>query len=70
MVRNLVGALVYVGAGKQPPSWIAELIAARDRRNAAPTFAPDGLYLAAIAYDPAFSLPRFPAHPLLGEVEP
>ena len=70
MVRNLVGALVYVGAGKQPPSWIPELMAARDRRNAAPTFAPDGLYLAAIAYDPAFSLPRFPAHPLLGEVEP
>ena len=65
MVRNLVGALVYVGAGKQEPAWIAQLLEAKDRTRAAPTFAPDGLYLAAIAYDPAFSLPAFPAHPLL-----
>ncbi|HSJ98344.1 MAG TPA: tRNA pseudouridine(38-40) synthase TruA [Myxococcota bacterium] len=65
MVRNLVGSLVYVGAGKQPPEWIAELLAARDRRRAAPTFAPDGLYLAAIEYDPAFPLPAFPPPPLL-----
>ena len=66
MVRNLVGSLVYVGAGKQEPGWMAELLAAKDRREAAPTFAPDGLYLAAIEYDPAFQLPGFPAHPLLG----
>jgi len=65
MVRNMVGALVYVGAGKQEPAWIAQLLDAKDRTRAAPTFAPDGLYLAAIAYDPAFSLPAFPAHPLL-----
>ena len=65
MVRNLVGSLVYVGAGKQEPDWIARLIEGRDRSRAAPTFAPDGLYLAAIEYDPAFVLPAFPAHPLL-----
>ena len=70
MVRNLVGSLVYVGAGKHEPAWIGELLAARDRRRAAPTFAPDGLYLAAITYDPAFSLPAFPAHPLLGDIPP
>ena len=64
MVRNAVGALVYVGAGRQPPGWIGELIAGRDRRRAAPTFAPDGLYLAAVEYDPAFALPAFPRHPL------
>ena len=34
MVRNIVGALVYVGAGKQPPAWIGELLAARDRTRA------------------------------------
>ena len=39
MIRNIVGALVYVGAGKQPPAWIGELLAARDRTRAAPTFA-------------------------------
>jgi tRNA pseudouridine38-40 synthase len=60
-----VGALVYVGAGKHPAPWIGELLAGRDRRAAAPTFAPDGLYLAAIEYDPAFELPGFRPHPLL-----
>jgi len=65
MVRNIVGALVYVGAGRQPPGWIAELLDARDRRLAAPTFSPDGLYLAAVEYDPAFGLPPFPRHPLV-----
>lgn len=65
MVRNLVGALVYVGAGRQAPEWVAELLQSRDRRLAAPTFAPDGLYLAAIAYDPAFGLPDFRPNPLV-----
>lgn len=65
MIRNVVGSLVYVGAGKQPPGWIAELLATRDRRNAAPTFAPDGLYLAGVEYDPAFELPAFRAQALL-----
>lgn len=65
MVRNIVGSLVYVGAGKQPPEWIAELLAARDRRNAAPTFGPEGLYLAAVEYDAAFMIPAFRSHPLL-----
>jgi tRNA pseudouridine38-40 synthase len=65
MIRNIVGALVYVGMAKQPTGWIAQLLAARDRRLAAPTFAPDGLYLAGVEYDPAFGLPGFPIHPLL-----
>lgn len=65
MVRNVVGSLVYVGAGRQPVGWIAELIERRDRRLAAPTFAPDGLYLSAIEYDPAFGLPAFRPSPLL-----
>jgi len=64
MIRNVVGSLVYVGAGKHEPGWIAELIAGRDRSKAAPTFAPDGLYLAAIEYDPAFELPAFPTQAL------
>jgi tRNA pseudouridine38-40 synthase len=59
MIRNIVGSLVYVGAGKQEPSWIQDLMATRDRRNAAPTFMPDGLYLAGIDYDPTFALPPF-----------
>lgn len=65
MIRNIVGSLVCIGAGKQPPEWIAELLAARDRRRAAPTFAADGLYLAGVEYDPGFGLPAFRPHPLL-----
>jgi tRNA pseudouridine38-40 synthase len=65
MVRNIVGALVYVGDGRQDPEWLGQLLAERDRRRSAPTFMPDGLYLAAIGYDPAFTLPAFPQHPLL-----
>ena len=37
MIRNIVGSLVYVGAAKQPPQWMGELLAAKDRRLAAPT---------------------------------
>jgi tRNA pseudouridine38-40 synthase len=65
MIRNIVGSLVYVGAGKQPPEWLAEVLAARDRRIAAPTFSPAGLYLAGVEYDPAFGLPEFRRPPLL-----
>jgi tRNA pseudouridine38-40 synthase len=65
MVRNLVGSLVYVGAGREDLAWFEHVLAARDRRLAAPTFAPDGLYLAAIEYDARFDLPPFRALPLL-----
>lgn len=57
MVRNIVGALVYVGMGKQPPEWIAELLASRDRTRAAPTISPAGLYFAGVEYEPAWCLP-------------
>lgn len=58
MVRNLVGALVYVGMGRQSTAWLAQLLAARDRRLGAPTFAPDGLYLAGVDYDDRWALPQ------------
>jgi tRNA pseudouridine38-40 synthase len=56
MIRNIVGALVFVGAGKARESWIAELLAGRDRTRAAPTFAPDGLYLTGADYAAAWGL--------------
>ncbi|MEW6164487.1 MAG: tRNA pseudouridine(38-40) synthase TruA [Pseudomonadota bacterium] len=58
MVRNLVGALVYVGMNRCSPEWFAQLLAARDRRLGAPTFAPDGLYLAGVEYDKSWALPQ------------
>jgi len=57
MVRNIVGSLIYVGSGRQPVSWIGELLASRDRTRAAPTFAADGLYLEKVDYDGAWGLP-------------
>jgi tRNA pseudouridine38-40 synthase len=64
MVRNLVGSLVYVGAGRLDRAGLATVFASKDRRTAAPTFAPDGLYLSAIEYDPAFALPQPRSFPL------
>ncbi|MCS6945625.1 MAG: tRNA pseudouridine(38-40) synthase TruA [Sutterellaceae bacterium] len=57
MVRNIVGTLVYVGLGRQPPQWAGEVLARRNRALAAPTFSADGLYLTHVEYHPAFDLP-------------
>jgi len=61
MVRNLVGALVYVGKGDRSPEWIREVLQGRDRTRSAPTFSPDGLYLSDVRYDPSWALPRVAA---------
>lgn len=58
MVRNLVGSLVFVGKGRHPPDWIAEVLAGRDRSRAAPTFDAAGLYLAGVEYEERWRLPR------------
>ena len=58
MVRNLVGSLVYIGQGKHPPEWMSELLVARERRLAAPTFAAAGLYLVGVRYEPHWQLPQ------------
>ncbi len=58
MVRNMVGALVAVGRGGAEPAWISELLALRDRKCAAPTFQPDGLYLSMITYPDGLGLPN------------
>lgn len=57
MVRNLVGTLVYIGKGVQAPDWIDELLLARDRKLAAPTFSPDGLYFRGPIYEAHWGLP-------------
>ena len=58
MVRNLVGSLVYVGKGKHPPSWGSTVWESCDRRLAAPTFAPGGLYLSGVSYEEQWGIPR------------
>lgn len=65
MVRNLMGTLVAIGQGKHPPGWASALLAQRDRRLSAPTFAPDGLYLAHVAYPEHYGLPQMSPDDLL-----
>lgn len=65
MVRNIVGCLVYVGKGKYPPEWLTEVLASGNRRHAAPTFSPDGLYLRHIQYDAKWGLPQYPTNKLM-----
>lgn len=57
MVRNIVGELIYVGAGRRSLAEFREIFMGLDRTRAAPTFPPDGLYLCAIEYDARFGLP-------------
>jgi tRNA pseudouridine38-40 synthase len=51
-VRNMVGTLKLVGAGKWRVARVAEALAARDRRAGGPTAPPDGLYLVEVIYAP------------------
>ncbi|HND51202.1 MAG TPA: tRNA pseudouridine(38-40) synthase TruA [Pirellulaceae bacterium] len=53
MVRNIAGTLVAVGRGKHPESWVADVLAAKDRRKAGMAAPPQGLYLLRVEYDPA-----------------
>jgi tRNA pseudouridine38-40 synthase len=57
-VRNMVGALIYVGNGKHSPTLIQELLVQKDRTLSPPTFSPNGLYLVGVQYDEKFGLPN------------
>lgn len=57
MIRNLMGCLLAVGQGNQPPDWLADVLAARRRDAAAPTFSPDGLYFLGPVYEERYGLP-------------
>lgn len=56
MVRNLVGALIYVGSGRLTLLQFSELLMVKNRQFAPPTFMPDGLYLVNVRYPDHFGL--------------
>lgn len=57
MVRNIVGTLLPVGRGLQPPESVAAALASRDRTAAGVTAEAAGLYLLAIRYPAGTGLP-------------
>ncbi len=57
MIRNIMGCLVAVGQGLRPPQWMEQVLQARSREVAAPTFSPDGLYFVGPLYDAKWGLP-------------
>ncbi|MBU2955684.1 tRNA pseudouridine(38-40) synthase TruA [Marinobacter sp. F3R08] len=57
MVRNIAGALMAVGTGKQRADWIHEILEARDRTVAGVTASPHGLYLVDVGYPDEFGIP-------------
>lgn len=57
MIRNIMGCLLMVGDGRRQPQWLEDVLQARDRDAAAPTFSPNGLYFLGPRYDPSWQLP-------------
>jgi len=49
-VRSLVGSLVEVGRGFQPPEWMHEILLAADRTACGPVAPSDGLFLERVDY--------------------
>jgi tRNA pseudouridine38-40 synthase len=60
MVRNLVGTLVEVGKGRQPPRWVVDVLALRDRTRAGPTAPAHGLVMEEVFYAPPPGAPAAP----------
>jgi tRNA pseudouridine38-40 synthase len=57
MVRNIAGCLLRVGLGEADEAWLKEVLDARDRRLAAPTAQPEGLYFVRARYPAEYQLP-------------
>ena len=58
MIRNIMGCLLYIGEQRQPVEWMRQVMQARDRDAAAPTFSPDGLYFLGPRYESHWGLPE------------
>ncbi|HCE50928.1 MAG TPA: tRNA pseudouridine(38-40) synthase TruA, partial [Shewanella baltica] len=64
MVRNIVGSLLEIGLGNQPLTWMGDLLALKDRNQAAATAKPHGLYLVDVTYPEQYQLPKLALGPL------
>lgn len=64
MVRNVVGSLMRVGQAEEDPSWMKEVLLAKNRCVAGITAPPEGLYFVDVDYPEAFDLPKSRLGPL------
>ena len=60
MVRNIAGTLAEVGQGKRPESWVAEVLASRNRACAGMTAPPEGLTFIGPSYATEWGIPPAP----------
>ena len=58
MVRNIVGALLTIGQGKESPEWMLQLLSKKDRRQAPSTAPSQGLYLVEVGYEDIYEIPQ------------
>ena len=65
MVRNIMGVLIDIGLGLQPPVWAQQVLESRDRKQAGRTAPAAGLYLVHARYPGQAGLPQAPVGPLL-----
>ncbi|HHO67420.1 MAG TPA: tRNA pseudouridine(38-40) synthase TruA [Gammaproteobacteria bacterium] len=56
MVRNIAGVLMAVGRLEEPPDWVAQVLAHRDRTRGGVTAPADGLYLVGVTYPDKFGI--------------
>jgi tRNA pseudouridine38-40 synthase len=70
MVRNIVGVLLPIGRAEMKPEWVAEVLAAKDRKVAGVTALPNGLYFKGVYYPKRFGLDTLDAfEPYSGAIE-
>jgi tRNA pseudouridine38-40 synthase len=62
MVRNIAGSLAAVGESVQTSSWIAEILASRDRKKGGIAAPPHGLTLLSVDYPEEFGIPQWLGH--------
>jgi tRNA pseudouridine38-40 synthase len=65
MVRNIAGVLMEIGMGRKPVSWVTELLAIKDRSQAAITAPPHGLHLGGVFYPDQYQIVK---HPLFAKL--
>lgn len=65
MVRNIAGTLIEVGKKHQLVSWVAELLAKKDRTLAAATAPASGLYFVNALYPQDLQIPKVPLDQVL-----